>query len=103
MAERLHRTRVLSVRLNEAEWQTLDERADLCGIALSAYVRDTALGKTLRQRPHRVERQAIYHLGRIGNNLNQLARHANAARRVELSRRLDEVLAELLTAIRRLA
>ncbi|MDX2000216.1 MAG: plasmid mobilization relaxosome protein MobC [Thermoanaerobaculia bacterium] len=39
-------------------------------------------------------------LQRLGNNLNQLTRGAHAMRRYELSRRLDEVLAALLAALK---
>jgi hypothetical protein len=49
-----------------------------------------------------VEQDAVYHLARLGNNLNQLTRTANALGRVELAGRLDEVLREILRAIGRL-
>ncbi len=96
------RSRVLRMRLTETEWQTLGQRAILCELPLSSYVREAALGHAPKPRRGRLEQQALYHLGRIGNNLNQLTRAANATRRVELSHRLDETLEQLLDAIRRL-
>jgi hypothetical protein len=97
------RTAALLVRLSPEERRRIRERADECGIGASTYMRETALGSIPRARPRRLEQKAVYHLGRIGNNLNQLAHIANATGRLDSSRRLDEVLTQLLAAIRRLA
>ena len=93
------RTIRTTVRLSPEEHQALKERATDCGRQISTYMRETALGATPRARPHRIEREAIHQLARVGNNLNQLARAANTTGRVELSQRLDEVLQEVLGAI----
>jgi hypothetical protein len=61
------------------------------------------LGTIPRARPRRVEEKAIYHLGRIGNNLNQLAFVANATGRLGDTRHLHEVLNQILRAIRHLS
>ena len=97
------RTKVLSVRLTPTDWNTLAKRADQCGIAVSTFVRQAALGFAPKPKRRRLEKQAIYQLGRIGNNLNQLTRTANANRRVELSQRLQDVLQQVVAAIGRLA
>jgi len=97
------RTEVLSVRLLPHEHQKLTRRADLCGTPLSTYLRTAALGTIPRARPRRVEEKAIYHLGRIGNNLNQLAYVANATGRLGDTRHLNEVLTQILSAIRHLS
>lgn len=96
------RTMVLKVRLSPGEHRVLLERAGECGKGTSTYVREVALGSVPRARPRRIEQQVVHQLARLGNNLNQLARAANATRRVELSQRLAQVLAEIETAIRRL-
>ena len=103
MTQRELRCRVLRFRVTDAEMERLSERAHDCGLTLSAFVRQVSLGAVPRTRPHAVQRDAIYQLARVGSNLNQLARHANATHRVELSRRLAEVLAEVKQAIERLA
>lgn len=95
-------TDVLSVRFSPAQRRQLAERADLCGRPLSTYVREVVLGKVPRARPGRFDQQAIYHLGRIGGNLNQIARTANVTGRIEETRRLREALDELLAALRSL-
>ena len=101
MTERL-RSQILPVRVSPEERRQLVDRAKLCDLALSTYVREAALGTRPRQRRGKLEQQAIYHLARVGSNLNQLARAANAMGRVELSRRLDEVLREIRRVVGRL-
>ena len=78
-------------------------RADLCGQCLSTYMRRVALGSIPRARPRRIEQKTVYHLGRIGTNLNQFTRIANTTERIDCSRRLAAILSELTEAIRRLA
>ena len=96
------RTRALLVRLSPDERRSIRERAHDCGMGASTYMRETALGSKPRARPRRLEQKAVYHLGRIGNNLNQLAYIANATGRLDDTSRLHEVLNELLTTMRRL-
>ena len=96
------RTEVLRVRLAPEEREVIRARAEQCRKPVSTFVREVALGSVPRARPRRLEEKAVYHLGRIGNNLNQIARTANATGRLDEARRLDEALAELLDAIRRL-
>lgn len=79
-SQKRQRQRVVSVRLTEAEYEALQERARLCGLAVGAYVRACAFGDTgpraLRAPP--VEREllaaAVAQLGKLGSNVNQIAR-----------------------------
>ena len=96
------KTEVISVRMSPVERRAVAERADLCGQCLSTYMRRVALGSIPRARPRRIEQKVVYHLGRIGTNLNQLARIANTTGRIDYSQRLAAVLNELTEAIRRL-
>ena len=71
------RDRQIGLRLTELEFDTIALRARQAGYQRSTeYLRDAGLKGV------RVERRdlgrAIGELGRIGNNLNQLARQANA-------------------------
>ena len=67
-------------------WVTLSERdrisanAERAGVSMSAYIRSLALGKPLRQKPSVLADELIRQLSRIGNNLNQLLRHAQAGK-----------------------
>lgn len=97
------RTELLRVRLSEDERRTIRARAEECGKPTSTFVRELALGSVPRARSGRLEEKLVYHLGRIGNNLNQLTRRANATGRLPERRYLDAVLEELLGALRRIA
>lgn len=94
-----HRTLVKSVRFSPAEWEAVLERAGEVGLSPARYLREAALRKRLA---HRLSSQAIHQVARVGQNLNQLTRAANATRRVELSHRLAEVLSEVERALREL-
>jgi hypothetical protein len=65
----------------------------------ASYVRLTALKTVPRQRRRARESEVVYHLGRIGNNLNQLARRHNSGEPVARAEVLD-ALAEVRAAIR---
>lgn len=95
-------TKVVSVRVTPTQHLLLCERARECGLPVSSFLRDVGLGAVPRARPQRLEKEAVYQLGRIGNNLNQLAYVANATKRLDTERHLREVTHELLAAIRRL-
>ena len=98
-----NRTELLRVRLSPRERQVIRTRAEQCRKPMSTFVREVALGSVPRARPGRLDEKAIYHLGRIGNNLNQLAYVANATGRLDDTRLLHEVLDHLLQTIRHLS
>jgi len=66
-------------------------------------MRIVALGSIPRARPRRIEQEAVYQLGKIGNNLNQLAKVANSTGQIRQVQRLEQALNELLDAVRVLA
>ncbi|MFC5357092.1 plasmid mobilization protein [Azospirillum himalayense] len=81
---RQRRLQVL-VRLDEAEERLLGERAASAGLTPSDYLRQAALGPVARVRlpppDPRVEslQRLLGELGRVGNNVNQIARALNVA------------------------
>jgi len=83
------------VRLTAAEREQLDATADAAGVTVTQLVRAAVLGYRLPSPP--VMREAMNELHRIGSNLNQLARHANATG--ALRGDLDATLAEVRRAI----
>jgi hypothetical protein len=93
-------TLVKPVRFAPEEWDKIRVRAAEVRLPPSTYVRQTALGYRLSGR---INSRAVYELGRIGNNLNQLARVANTTGRIDQAKRLSTVLNEITEAIRRLA
>ena len=103
MSPRPHRTDMLTFRATPEETRLITAKAERCGLSRSKYLRDLALGHSPKERPNFQAREAIYHLSRIGNNLNQLAHHANATKRIELERRIHRVLALNESLVRRLS
>jgi hypothetical protein len=91
------------IRYHTAEAATVRERARICGAPLARYVRQVSLGALPRERRHRATDELIRHLARIGNNLNQLAREANARDRFPMEARIDAAVDELRRAIVHLA
>ncbi|MDX1999638.1 MAG: plasmid mobilization relaxosome protein MobC [Thermoanaerobaculia bacterium] len=90
-------TVLVAVRFTPEEAARLDALATEAGKARSTFLREAAFGARFGTR---LERAGVVELQRLGNNLNQLTRGAHAMRRYELSRRLDEVLAALLEALK---
>jgi Mobilization protein NikA len=86
------------VRLTAAERARLDAKAAEAGCTLSRLIRAAVLGYRLPSPP--IVREAMNELHRVGGNLNQIARHANATG--ELADDLDEALAEVMRAVERL-
>jgi hypothetical protein len=95
-------TERLVFRVAPPDKAAIRRRALACGLTLSSYLRQIALGTIPRARPSQVQLEAIYHLARIGNNLNQLTKAAHERRIYVLSRRLDETLTAVERAIREL-
>jgi hypothetical protein len=80
------RTRIIPVRCNEKERAAITERATQSGFSVGAFLRTLALGdagpRAVRRPP--VERKELArllgHLGKVGNNINQLAHGFNRDR-----------------------
>lgn len=92
---RPHRLERITMRLTGQERQVLERRAADCSRTVSAYVREVALGSVPRRSAGAAGRETRYHLGRIGNNLNQLAHLANSSQRLRAERELLGALGEL--------
>jgi hypothetical protein len=71
------------VRLTDDEYAAVTAKADRAGIATAAFLRAAALGDVglrAKRRPpadYQLLRRLLGELGRVGNNLNQIARHLN--------------------------
>ena len=74
-----------------------------CGCPLARYIRETTLGTIPKVRRSAADDALIRELARIGNNLKQLARDANAAEWFALEADVDATLRALRDAIGRLA
>lgn len=87
------------VRFDTGEYATVSGKADKAGLAVAAFMRACALGNPgprAQRRPpadHQALRQLLGHLGRVGNNINQIARRLNAGAQADIPE-----LREALTA-----
>jgi hypothetical protein len=97
------RTLIKRYRLNASEWSAVKGRAAAAGKKVSAFVREAALSaQVIQAAPRRISRadRAIHELARLGNNLNQLARAANASGRFGIEESLRDLLAQIQAIIK---
>jgi len=96
------RTKKLTVRMSEEEWRKAQALAERTNRPLAVLMRNWAIGEgeklSCHHRPativHSADPELLRNIARIGNNINQIARHFNAKRN-ELTR--DEMLDALIT------
>jgi len=90
-SDKRQRNRRIIVRCTDSEFSAIFDRADRAGLYAAAYLRAAALGspgpRAVRRPP--VDRQELCRLlgelGRVGNNLNQIARALNVDDRPPLT------------------
>lgn len=100
-----NRTRIVQFRLTEVDYERLKEEADKAGIVPNecARVKTTGRVMTLRQ-TQELPFAVTSNLGRIGSNLNQIARRLNmtdeydSTALAEACERLNELLRIILAA-----
>lgn len=72
------RTHMISVRLTDAERRKLSQICAVSGLPVSTVLRQLISGVTIRQRPPKELHDLYAEINRIGTNINQIARKANA-------------------------
>ena len=72
------KTHMVSVRLTDAERERLRQLCTISGLPVSAVLRQLISGVTIRQRPPKELHDLYAEINRIGTNINQIARKANA-------------------------
>jgi hypothetical protein len=88
--DKRQRTKQCLVRFTEQEFAEIAGKADKAGFATAAFLRAAALGSPgprAQRRPpadHVALRQILGHCGRIGNNLNQIAKRLNEGGSVDI-------------------
>jgi hypothetical protein len=94
-------TLIRKIRFTPIEWSTVVERARACGTPPARFVREAAIGAVPRVRRSQANADLIRALGRVGNNLNQLAAAANRTGRGADAAAYQSVLDALLDVLRR--
>lgn len=77
-----------TIRFSETEFQQIQQKLDLAEISFSDFARSTLLKKKINLP---IERELIYHLNKIGNNLNQIAKRVNSNDRKSVLLELVEI------------
>ena len=83
-SDKRQRGKIIASRCLDEEFAAIAAKADKAGLAVAAFMRAAALGDAgprAQRRPpadHKALRQILGELGRIGNNLNQIARALNS-------------------------
>ncbi len=83
-SERRQRGRRITIRLTEAERAALDSAAERAGLSLGSHIRKVLLDAPLPRQARRppIEKRELARLlgqiGKIGSNINQLAREVNS-------------------------
>jgi hypothetical protein len=83
-SDKRQRGKIIASRCLDEEFTAIAAKADKAGLAVGAFMRAAALGDAglrAQRRPpadHKALRQIIGQLGRIGNNINQIARALNS-------------------------
>ena len=76
----------LSVRMTDAEKETIKRRAAGCGMKVSDFARTVLLSDLKEPPPARTDPAAVralaWELSKVGTNLNQLAKRANEAAKI---------------------
>lgn len=72
------RNKRLSLRLNAEEYASLKQLSESTGLKMEPTVRSLIMGVTLKPRPPDEYRELLRELSAIGNNVNQIAKAANA-------------------------
>ncbi len=88
-----------SVRLTRGELSSLRARAHAAGLTVSEFLRRVAFGQAIRARRNHLDRDAIYHLSKIGTDLNQLTRVANTTGQLVALELIEPVLEAVRRAI----
>lgn len=97
------RDKQMTFWVTAAERDRIRENAERAGMSPSAYVRALALGKTVTAKPQGEAKELLRQLNRIGNNLNQLLRHAHTMSEVagqvlpHVYQRVDKALTQWAT------
>jgi hypothetical protein len=93
------RVRRVTLRLSDRERLGIERRAAAVGRPVSTYLREVGLGRKMRARTLYIDRTAIAQLSRIGVNLKQLRRVAEAAGDGEMVREVEESLVAVRAAL----
>ena len=72
----------ITIRFTDDEYNELKAKADELDIPLSTYIRKKVLGNREKILT-KCNKELLYEINRIGNNLNQIAKHCNTTKTID--------------------
>jgi len=74
------RNRQISFRVSEEEYNILQEKSTIANLSIPQYCKDVSLSKKISQPKvdHKGASEIALEVRRIGNNINQVAKHLNS-------------------------
>lgn len=92
----------LAVRLSDIEIELLDQNASILGVSRSEYLRKLLIEKEICNRIEivadiKILRKLVSEYGKIGSNLNQIARYFNSGG--DRSRAVEEEIHQCISAL----
>ena len=101
--------RQVSFRVSDSEFERLSEIAESFQMSVPAYVKKRAQGA--RMRPPKIDREGAFEMARqlraIGNNVNQMTKHANEGKSVpkeeleNIQKELNQICQQFNSAIQK--
>lgn len=70
-----------TIHLNQKQSERILKKAEINGLSISAYFRESALSSDDTRLP-RIRRETILEIRKIGINVNQIARHINEVQKM---------------------
>ena len=96
------RTHIICLRLTDIELSVLEDRAEKCKMTRSDFIRNLILNRKLTPKYQIVIdgeeiKSLLAQYGKIGSNLNQMARHFNSGgeRSLAMQEEIQQAIAEL--------
>lgn len=96
------RTHIICLRLTDIELSVLEDRAEKCKMTRSDFIRNLILNRKLSPKYQIVIdgeeiKSLLAQYGKIGSNLNQIARHFNSGgeRSLAMQEEIQQAIAEL--------
>ena len=96
------RTHIICLRLTDIELSVLEDRAEKCKMTRSDFIRNLILNRNLTPKYQIVIdgeeiKSLLAQYGKIGSNLNQIARHFNSGgeRSLAMQEEIQQAIAEL--------
>lgn len=96
------RTGWIAFRASHSEIIRIHGKASLLDLSLSAFARQRALSEFVLPRRRSTDPQAVATLIGLANNMNQIARHANAGRDLPHDRIIRDLISKIHTELDRL-